>query len=356
MNKFDFVLEEIKILTKNATDKTEYDHSQLVWQWVLKLKPDADIALQISALGHDIDRSFEDRKKRQDFATYDEYKKEHALLSAQIMCNILQKYDFDKTTIDKVKHLIENHEVGGEGDVEILKGADSIAFFNNLSHYRQLHTQEQTIDKIKFMYERLNEKAKLMINSINFKSMELEELFEEAINKIILKNMKVILYMAISANGMIAKIDDNTSWISETEWNSYSSMVCNAGCLIVGQRTYHTLTKQPEFSEFKNVKLVVVSNNDFPVLSPNHQIATSPKKALELLQDFDTVIVAGGGILNASFLKENLVNEVYLDIEPIILGNGIKLFNGDDFETKLELLETKQLSSNELQLHYKIVK
>jgi dihydrofolate reductase len=162
--------------------------------------------------------------------------------------------------------------------------------------------------------------------------------------------------MAISANGMIAKTDDNTSWISETEWNSYSSTVRNAGCLIVGQRTYHILTKQPEFSEFKDVKLVVVSNNDFPVLSPNHQIASSPKNALELLKDSDTVIVAGGGILNASFIKESLIDEVYIDIEPIILGNGIKLFNGDDFEVKLELLNTKQLSSNELQLHYKVIK
>ncbi len=60
MNKFDFVVEEIKAITKNAADKTEYGHSQSVWQWVLQLKPDADIALQIAALGHDIDRSFQD--------------------------------------------------------------------------------------------------------------------------------------------------------------------------------------------------------------------------------------------------------------------------------------------------------
>ena len=162
--------------------------------------------------------------------------------------------------------------------------------------------------------------------------------------------------MAMSANGMIAKTNDNTSWISETEWNSYSSMVRGAGCLIVGQRTYHILTKQPEFAEFKNVKLVAVSNNDFPVLSPNHLIAHSPQEALEFLKDFETVIVAGGGILNSAFIKESLVDELYLDIEPIILGNGIKLFNGEDFEQNLELIETKQLSPNEIQLHYKIVK
>ncbi|MFA5188152.1 MAG: DUF4202 family protein [Patescibacteria group bacterium] len=183
MNKFDFVLEEIKTLTKNATDKTEYDHSQSVWQWVLKLKPDADIALQIAALGHDIDRSFEDyRKMKAKFSTYDEYKKEHALLSAKIMCDILKKHNFDETTIDKVRHLIENHEIGGEGDVEILMEADSITFFNDLPHYRQTHTQEETTDKIKFMYDRLNDKAKSMVNQIDFKNAESAKLFKEAIN------------------------------------------------------------------------------------------------------------------------------------------------------------------------------
>ncbi len=143
--------------------------------------------------------------------------------------------------------------------------------------------------------------------------------------------MKVVLYMAISVNGMIAKSNDDTSWISKKGWDSYSSSVRTAGCLIVGRRTYHILTKQPEFSEFKDVKLIVVSHEDFPTLAPNHIVAHSPKEALELLKNFKEVVVAGGGILNASFLAENLVDEIYLDVEPIILGEGIPIFKGKDF-------------------------
>ncbi|MFA6533992.1 MAG: DUF4202 family protein [Patescibacteria group bacterium] len=183
MNKFDFVLEEIKTITKNAADKTEYNHSQSVWQWVLKLKPEADIALQIAALGHDIDRSLEDyRKMKVRFVTYEEYKKEHALLSAKITCDILKKHNFDEATINRVRLLIENHEIGGEGDVEILMAADSLTFFNNLSHYRQTHTHDETTDKIKFMYNRLNDKAKSMVNQIDFKNIESAKLLREAIN------------------------------------------------------------------------------------------------------------------------------------------------------------------------------
>jgi len=168
--------------------------------------------------------------------------------------------------------------------------------------------------------------------------------------------MKVILYMAITANGMIAKSNDDTGWISKKEWDSYSLAVRTAGCLIVGSRTYQILTKQPEFSEFKDIKLVAVSQENFATLSPNHLVANSPKDALELLKDFKEVVVAGGGMLNGSFMAENLIDEIYLDVEPIVFGRGIKLFNDKEFETKLKLLGIKKLSESELQLHYEVLK
>ena len=83
--------------------------------------------------------------------------------------------------------------------------------------------------------------------------------------------------MAISLNGMIAKSDDDASWISKEEWDGYSLAVRTAGNLIVGHRTYGILTKQPEFSEFKDVKLVVVAQENCQTLAPNHLVAHSPK-------------------------------------------------------------------------------
>lgn len=168
--------------------------------------------------------------------------------------------------------------------------------------------------------------------------------------------MKVILYMAISLNGIIARSDDDTSWISKEEWDSYSLTVRTAGNLIVGHRTYGILTKQPEFSEFKDIKLIVVAHNDFQTLSANHLVAHSPKEALKLLSDFEQVVVAGGGATNASFIEENLIDEIFIDIEPIILGQGIPLFRDKNFERKLKLVGEKKITENEIQLHYQVLK
>ena len=168
--------------------------------------------------------------------------------------------------------------------------------------------------------------------------------------------MKVILYMASTPNGLIAKRDDDTSWISKEEWDSYSAMVRAKGCSIVGHRTYEILTKQPEFSELKDVRLIVVAHHDLSLVDSRHAVAHSPKEALDLAKGFDEVVVAGGGILNTSFLAENLIDEIYLDIEPVIFGAGIPLFNDQKFEKQLELIGEKRIGKDGMQLHYRILK
>jgi dihydrofolate reductase len=168
--------------------------------------------------------------------------------------------------------------------------------------------------------------------------------------------MKVILYMASTANGFIAKRDDDTSWISKEEWDSYSAMVREKGCSIVGHRTYDILTKQPEFSELKDVRLIAVAHHDVPLVSPQHSVAHSPQEALRLAKDFDEVVVAGGGALNASFLEENLIDEIYIDVEPVIFGSGIPIFGGGTFEKALEFIGQKKIEKDGTQFHYRVIK
>ena len=116
------------------------------------------------------------------------------------------------------------------------------------------------------------------------------------------------------------------------------------------------MIKQPEFKEFKDIKVVVVSRSDFETSVKNHFVVKSPKEAIERLKDFSSVIVAGGGILNLSFLKENLIDEIYIDTEPVVFSPGIKLFEGEEVEKRLELVGTKMFSKNGTQAHYKVIK
>jgi len=53
-------------------------------------------------------------------------------------------------------------------------------------------------------------------------------------------------------------------------------------------------------------------------------------------------------------MKEKLVDELYLTIEPIVFGSGLKLFNESLYQ-KLELVEIIDLSEQTKVLHYKII-
>ena len=80
----------------------------------------------------------------------------------------------------------------------------------------------------------------------------------------------------------------------------------------------------------------------------------APKKIIKALskKGFKTAFLAGGGALNASFLREGLVNEMYLDVEPLIFGKGIQVVAPSEFEYELELLGVKNLNKDTVQLHY----
>ena len=165
--------------------------------------------------------------------------------------------------------------------------------------------------------------------------------------------MKVILYMAITANGYIAKEDNKTPW-SDEEWQSFSEKVKEIKNLVIGRKTFEIMQKEKEFQKIGDPFTVIVSNQK----EDNSNFVNSPKQAIKLLEEkgFLKILVAGGGILNSSFMQKGLIDEIYLDIEPFLFGKGINLFAENDFETKLELLETKQLSKNVIQLHYRILK
>ncbi len=161
--------------------------------------------------------------------------------------------------------------------------------------------------------------------------------------------------MAQTVNGYIAKENDETPW-SKPIWGSYYKIANQFKAIILGRRTYEIMKQVNEFSKINNPFVVVLSNeakqySEVPFVS-------SPQEAVKLLKskNFKEVLVGGGSKLNASFMKAGLIDEIILDIEPLILGKGIKLFADEDFEVKLKLIKTNKLSDNIIQLHYKIKK
>jgi len=186
MDKVKLVEKEIEEVISHSPVKTDPIHSKNTRIWVLELNPKADYALQIAALAHDIERGLEPNyynRTKSKFSNYDKHKRIHSKRSAKIIETLLIKYDFDENFIKKVKHLVLNHEVGGDKDSDTLRDADSISFFeDNLESYFHKYDRNFVKFKIKYMFSRMSKKSKNIVKKFDFESKGLKTIFNEAIS------------------------------------------------------------------------------------------------------------------------------------------------------------------------------
>ncbi|OGD08898.1 hypothetical protein A2397_01390 [Candidatus Amesbacteria bacterium RIFOXYB1_FULL_44_23] len=171
--------------------------------------------------------------------------------------------------------------------------------------------------------------------------------------------MKVIFYIASSVNGCIADVSGETNWTKESN-ASYISMCQSAGAIVMGRKTYEEYLTLPD-SDWPNQHGPTVVLTSQPKLTKNKfesYLAKTPVDAINLFKELGKreVIIIGGNQTWTSFMRNNLVDEIYIDIEPVAFGNGKALFQGADFDVRLELLESKSLNSHTIQLHYLIAK
>lgn len=171
--------------------------------------------------------------------------------------------------------------------------------------------------------------------------------------------MKIILTMAISANGIIATKTGSEDFLSHDNWVQFVKLANKTGCFIWGRKTYEAVIKWDGdyLSDLKGVKKIIVSHSPME-LSEGFVSASSPEDALMKLEadGFSEAIITGGSTLNSEFAKRNLIDEVILDVNSVILGEGVPVFAVADFQLNLELLESTKISSSVFELKYRVKK
>ena len=185
MDNIECAKQEIRAVISKSVVSEDPVHAENVLEWVLKLKSDADEALQIAALAHDIDRADERRKvRRSDFNNYNKFKAAHANNSAKILKEILHECKVEQSIVDEACRLVERHEIGGDPHSDLLKDADSISYFEvNMPLYFQREEYEETLKRCIWGYQRLSPKMKEICQNITYTHHSLVKILKEAIYK-----------------------------------------------------------------------------------------------------------------------------------------------------------------------------
>lgn len=172
--------------------------------------------------------------------------------------------------------------------------------------------------------------------------------------------MKVLLYITLSVNGCLSRENHDLSFISDDVLNNLKGLVKKTGNLIIGRNAYDLFIKKRNLFENEDPRIFIMSRNA-SLSSENLRISYvnfSPKRLIEFIDedDYASTLIIGGAKTFSLFLKENLVDEIYINLEPFLLGKGIKFFCEFPMEKKLELISTNKISNNVIQLHYKVIK
>ncbi len=185
INSIERVKNTIEAIVAESSVPEDPVHSKNTLAWLLRLKPDADEALQIAALGHDIERAIGQRKvRRADFKDFDEFKAAHAKNSEAILKEIMDECSLPAEISDDICRLVRRHEVGGDERSDLLKNADSISYFDvNLPHYYNRHGWDETKRRCLWGYNRLSEKMKILAAKLTFENDELRALMRITIEE-----------------------------------------------------------------------------------------------------------------------------------------------------------------------------
>lgn len=173
---------------------------------------------------------------------------------------------------------------------------------------------------------------------------------------------KVILYIAMSLDGFIAKTDGDLSFLSAVEQPGedygYSAFMESVDTVILGRKTYDKILSMVSELAYGDREIFVLTRNLKPETNPITFYSGSLSKLISKLKNKDggNIFCDGGAETVLRFLQNDLFDELIVSIIPVLLGDGIRLFNSGFPEKKLQLVGEKSFEKGLVQLHYLVRK
>ncbi|MFH1404742.1 MAG: dihydrofolate reductase family protein [Patescibacteria group bacterium] len=175
--------------------------------------------------------------------------------------------------------------------------------------------------------------------------------------------MKVVLIAAISVDGKIAESSEQLSldWTSKEDTKFFVQKTKECGIVIMGRKTFDTIGKP-----LKDRQVIVMTRNPdgLEAIPPLFKgglggVTYTNESAHDLVERLQSdghnqIALAGGATIYSLFLKEELVTDLFLTVEPVVFGGGVSLAEG--FGRKdLELVSFERLGeSQSILIHYRI--
>jgi dihydrofolate reductase len=179
--------------------------------------------------------------------------------------------------------------------------------------------------------------------------------------------------MQLSLDGFVSGPEGEMDWMvwewDETLKNYVAGLTNSADTFLMGRATgegmavyWPTVTSNPESKEEE--KWMAEKLNNLPKIvfskTVTHINWTNVRVANDIIEEVrelkkepgkDILIYGGAGIVS-SFIRENLIDEYHLFINPVIIGKGKAIFNNTRQTMPLKLVDTIKSNTGIIILQY----
>jgi dihydrofolate reductase len=171
--------------------------------------------------------------------------------------------------------------------------------------------------------------------------------------------MRTVTYgAACSLDGFIARADHAVDWL---RWSKDVSAITDRfwktiDTVVMGRKTFEVAAKSGG-GAYPGVKNYVFSRTRQTIDNPKVELIRDDAAAFVTAlkrQKGKGICVMGGGELASALFNADLIDEVGLNVHPVVLGSGIPMFPRIRRQLDLELIKSRQLSEGCVYVLYRV--
>lgn len=161
---------------------------------------------------------------------------------------------------------------------------------------------------------------------------------------------KTVLFIAMSLDGLIADRDGCVDWLQghggqSDEFDSYSEFIKNVDTVVMGWNTYHQVTTElsPGIWPYEGLQTYVFTHRTVAPEAGITFIDEDPAGLVARLQSEPgkMIWICGGASIVQQLVNRGMIDRFHISIIPVLLGHGLRLFDGGFPLEKLRLMETR---------------
>ena len=175
------------------------------------------------------------------------------------------------------------------------------------------------------------------------------------------KRRRVIVHIATSADGYIARSDGDLEWLTSRPapkgFYGMNDFMRSVDTKVLGRKTYEVSLRMGAKFDSKS-RTIVFSRHSPPAGAPSGvefvSRAIGPFVRRLRQQPGKNIWLMGGGEIIASFLDAQAIDEFVISVAPVFIGDGIPLIARRQRHVPLVLHSVERFEDGVVQLHYRL--